>query len=303
MPTPAAGPNPCLVTVPPFMTLNISCQSVSMGPLLFLQRVTITGKATTLAGPVVVFAEFQGKGNGPMQIILPNPLPPPSTLYDYVILPGIQTYELEVLFQYGQNNNWTNAGQVQITNSEGPPVTETIVSSNGGGEAILMINMALTPPPPYLYNTEPPEEVAQLIPVCQGDQLPGYPTKVIYPIPGNPLYVVQLWKGFCPNIPALLNVVGGAGAEVGLYLKASPEDTCWMPDYQQPQPISFSLTYPGPNGDVTFFSADTQTCWWRHKWMQPQSFKEFCLLNPGAPTDPAGYTLNYQVGTICSGSW
>lgn len=158
--------------------------------------------------------------------------------------------------------------------------------------------------PPYQFNTEPPEQVAELIPVCGSEGIPGvYPTKVIYPIPGNPGLVVQLWKGFCPNIPQLQNVAGGAGAEVGLYIKKSPDDTCWLPDYEHKEPISFSLTYPGPNGDVTFFSAATKTCWWRHKWMTPESFAEYLLLNPGAPKNPADYTLHYQVGSICSGVW
>lgn len=71
--------------------------------------------------------------------------------------------------------------------------------------------------------------------------------------------VVQVWKGYCP----LVLVVGGVGAEIGLYNPLPFCSSIWLPDYTHPVNLSYSLIYKGDGS--TYLSMSNNT-WWLNGW-------------------------------------
>src|SRR5262245_6696139 len=131
---------------------------------------------------------------------------------------------------------------------------------------------------PYNFTELPPEEVGEPWPCSALMHWPGYDTKVLEKTLDGRAVVIQLWKGYCPSyMPGL---VGGIGAEVGIYYK-SWQPGLWWPDHQHEKKISYKLLYP--NSTKQFFSASEKRCWWRHKWMTEVSYLEYLNDNSDAP--------------------
>jgi hypothetical protein len=155
----------------------------------------------------------------------------------------------------------------------------------------------------YLFTELPPEEVGEPFPCIAAMHWPGYETKILERRLDGRDIVIQLWKGFCPSyMPGL---VGGVGAEVGIYHKGW-QPHMWWPDHQHEKKISFKLIYP--NSTKVFFSASQQKCWWRHKWMTDASYLIYRASNPGAPVqiNTPTFRLKFKIvgrtNTI-SGTW
>lgn len=154
---------------------------------------------------------------------------------------------------------------------------------------------------PYQFTEMPPEEIGQPWPCNAAMEWPGYETKVLEKKLDGRNIVIQLWKGFCPSY--MPGIVGGYGAEVGIYYKDWAPGM-WWPDHQHEKGISFKLLYPR-SGRV-FFSASRQHCWWRHKWMTADSYEQYKKDHSGVPSDPTLYRLQFKiVGTqnTITGIW
>jgi hypothetical protein len=141
----------------------------------------------------------------------------------------------------------------------------------------------------YEFNDAPPEELAVPFPCNALMHWPGYDTEVIdLKLDGRDV-VIQLWKGYCPKyMPGL---PGGIGAEVGLYYR-SWQPGMWWPDHEHKKDMSFTLINPVTNEE--FFRAGPQNCWWLHKWMAIDSYKEYSKTHQ-VPDSPTKYVLKYVV--------
>lgn len=155
----------------------------------------------------------------------------------------------------------------------------------------------------YNFTELPPEEIGEPWPCTELFHWPGYDTKVIEKkIDGRDI-VIQLWKGYCPSyIPGL---VGGVGAEVGIYYK-SWQPGLWWPDHQHEKKISFDLIFP--SSKKVFFSANEIKCWWRHKWMSKESYDSYRRDNTSAPSllKTTEFKLKYKIvgdSKTISGIW
>jgi hypothetical protein len=155
---------------------------------------------------------------------------------------------------------------------------------------------------PYSYSQQPPEAIAQSIPVGRFLAIPGaYETKVLNRTLDGRNVKIQLWKGFCPSY--LPELVGGTGAEVGIYVKSSV-DGLWYPDYHHRKKIWFKLLY-GSNA-TTFFTAEQKTCWWRHKWMISSSYAAYKMAHLDAPVLSRGFKLKFKItgsSNTIEGTW
>jgi hypothetical protein len=141
----------------------------------------------------------------------------------------------------------------------------------------------------YSFTELPPEEVAVLFPCNAEMHWPGYQTKYFsLKIDGRDV-IIQLWKGYCPSY--MPGMVGGVGAEVGIYHK-DWQPAMWWPDYQHKKQISFTLINPITNN--AFLTAEPKLCWWRHKWMTESSYADYMLHNK-VPGSPAEYILKYTI--------
>lgn len=141
----------------------------------------------------------------------------------------------------------------------------------------------------YKYTELPPEAVGEPWPCTAQMHWPQYDTKVIdTKIDGRDV-VIQLWKGFCPSyMPGL---VGGFGAEVGIYYR-SWQPGMWWPDHQHKKKISFTLVNPVTKKD--FFTAGPEKVWWLHKWMTVESYTEYMKASK-TPKSPTEYILKYKI--------
>ncbi|AUH01021.1 hypothetical protein CWC46_15080 [Prodigiosinella confusarubida] len=141
----------------------------------------------------------------------------------------------------------------------------------------------------YKFTELPPEGLAEAFPCTALMHWPEYDTKVIDTKVNGRDVVIQLWKGFCPSyMPGL---VGGFGAEVGIYYK-SWQPKMWWPDHQHKKEISFTLINPVTN--EVFFTAGPEHAWWLHKWMTVESYMEY-KKNTKIPTSPTEYILKYVI--------
>lgn len=155
----------------------------------------------------------------------------------------------------------------------------------------------------YQFTEQPPEALTESLPCTADLHWPGYDTKILERRLDGRDIVIQLWKGFCPSyVPG---VVGGIGAEVGVYHK-SWQPGMWWPDYEHEKSISFKLLYP--NSSKSFFSAGAKLCWWRHKWMTEASYKAYRRDNANAPAmlSTNAFRLKFQIDgsqNTITGTW
>jgi hypothetical protein len=56
--------------------------------------------------------------------------------------------------------------------------------------------------------------------------------------------------------------------------------------------MSFTLINPVTNEE--FFKADPENCWWLHKWMTTDSYKEYSKTHQ-VPDSPTKFVLKYVV--------
>ena len=149
----------------------------------------------------------------------------------------------------------------------------------------------------YIYTDDPPEKLAQAFPCNKLMHWPKYKTKVINTEIDGRKVVIQLWKGYCPSY--LPGIVGGIGAEVGIYTKKNPSifgnlvpGEHWWPDHEHKKDISFTLVDP-LSKDV-FFTAESKHCWWLHKWMTEPSYIAYKQKHE-VPKSPDDYILKYTI--------
>jgi len=155
----------------------------------------------------------------------------------------------------------------------------------------------------YQFAELPPEVIAEHFPCTAAMHWPKYDTRVIKKRLDGRDIVIQLWKGYCPSY--MPGMVGGIGAEVGIYHK-SWQPGMWWPEYQHPKKISYQLIYPATS--KIFYSASEKKCWWRHKWMTEASYLQYLADNPNAPgiTSVNEYRLKFKIiGTdnTITGTW
>ncbi|MFT3945479.1 MAG: hypothetical protein QM763_00780 [Agriterribacter sp.] len=155
----------------------------------------------------------------------------------------------------------------------------------------------------YSFSTQPPESLVILFPCSSLMHWPGYDTKWIKRRIDGRDVIIQLWKGYCPSY--LPGLVGGVGAEIGLY-KREGNSPLWWPDYNHKEKISFTLYHP--RTERIFFRAAQQRCWWRHKWMTESSYIRYREDHPGSPSfrNSTRFRLEYKIvgstNTI-TGTW
>lgn len=143
----------------------------------------------------------------------------------------------------------------------------------------------------YTYSQQPPESIAQLLPVGTFLAIPTvYETKVLNRTIDGRSVKIQLWKGFCPSY--MPEIVGGAGAEVGIY-KKSTIDGLWYPDYNHKKTIWFRLR--NKKTGEKFFTASDKKCWWRHKWMIPSSYAAYKFTHWDAPLVSSDFRMHFII--------
>ncbi len=149
---------------------------------------------------------------------------------------------------------------------------------------------------------------------------PDYATKIIEDnLDGKPV-VIQLWKGWCQRFLGRDDFPGGIGAEVCVYRRMAGRtlpatlphipgpfgdfllgglsrvglDRLFWPDPSLSPEIEFDMIYPGTN--QVFFSAETETTYWRNRWMRPDSYEAYRRArNHDVPLFATSYTLRFRI--------
>lgn len=183
----------------------------------------------------------------------------------------------------------------------------------------------------YVETSDWVKKAVSGLPCFAALQWPDYPTKVIDDtINGKPC-VIQLWKGWCPQLADELP--GGIGAEVGIYErvpgrtlpKSKPDGVpraiwdllvmtiktklvtdLWWPVSDQNE-VQFNFINPVTNKVV--FPAGPEKTYWVNKWMTPDSYEQYKKTqgkkrwwlpagfpgNSKTPVFAAYYTMDYKI--------
>lgn len=206
-------------------------------------------------------------------------------------------------------------GNLVLSNSAGAPVWAT-----GTNISLLLPTIRYQASGGFWCNetSEKLKELCQLFPCSRLMHWPGYDTLVFEDRVDGQDIVIQLWKGFCPQLTTL--APGGFGAEVGIYRRiigkpkpivtpASPlaalrplnilgqiqtlaDNELWWPFPELGAQQHFKLINPATG--VTFMEAGTQTGYWLTKWMDTDAYAAFRLSNP-VPAQSTDYILEYTI--------
>ena len=162
------------------------------------------------------------------------------------------------------------------------------------------------------------KELCQLFPCFRALHWPGYDTLVFEDRINGQDVVIQLWKGFCPQVTHLLP--GGIGAEVGIYrqiigkpkpaaiatspmvalrpinilnqLQTLADNEFWWPFPELGTRLHFKLINPATG--TSFMEAGTQTGYWLTKWMDTDAYAAFRMANM-VPNQPTEFILEYTI--------
>ena len=186
----------------------------------------------------------------------------------------------------------------------------------------------------YKYVETSPElkQAASVLPCFAALHWPDYSTEVVEDtINGKPV-VIQLWKGWCPQLFSSPDFPGGIGAEVGIYERvkgrgfptAKPDtipEPMWKFLHEASKRANGDFWWPvaelneiefefiNPVTKQTVFHAGPQKTYWLTKWMDTGSYddyqraqgKRWSWLPAGFPknsrTPPlsANYVLAYKI--------
>lgn len=175
------------------------------------------------------------------------------------------------------------------------------------------------------------KKACSVLPCFAALRWPDYPTKVIDDtINGNPR-VIQLWKGWCPQLADELP--GGIGGEVGIYervpgrtlpiskpdgipsafwnflvvtIKTNAVTDLWWPVSDQNE-VQFNFINPVTN--KVAFPAGPEKTYWMNKWMNTDSYEQYKKAqgkkrwwlpagfpgNSKTPAFAAHYTMDYKI--------
>ena len=167
---------------------------------------------------------------------------------------------------------------------------------------MMHLTVAYQEPTGYKYVETSPDlkAAAATLPCFEALHWPDYATKVFDDeINGKPV-VIQLWKGWCQQFLSSPSFPGGIGGEVGVYERVTgkgfPAD---RPEWCPPALFNFlqqksklangdffwpvdETEYPeiewdfiNPNTGKVAFHADLQKTYWRNKWMDNESYREY----------------------------
>ncbi len=184
----------------------------------------------------------------------------------------------------------------------------------------------------YVETSDDLKEVAAILPSFAALHWPDYATEIVEDtIEGKPV-VIQLWKGWCQQFLNSPKFPGGIGAEVGIYERVTgkgfpSERPEWVPEplflflrtasksangdffwpVTEKHEVEFDFINPITN--TTAFYAGPQHTYWRNKWMDEASYREYerstgkkwpwlplgWFGNTRTPTFAANYSLDYKI--------
>src|ERR1043166_7651383 len=123
----------------------------------------------------------------------------------------------------------------------------------------------------YVETSPGLKEAAAGLPCFTALQWPDYGTKVFDDtINGKPV-VIQLWKGWCQQFLSSPDFPGGIDAEVGIYERVTGKGfPAERPDWC-PQALWVFLQQKSKLAN----SADLQKTYWRNKWMDNESYRQY----------------------------
>ena len=150
----------------------------------------------------------------------------------------------------------------------------------------------------YVETSDDLKEAAAALPCFRALEWPDYATTIVEDnINGKPV-VIQLWKGWCQQFLSSPNFPGGIGGEVGIYERVTGKGfPAERPDWC-PQPLWFFLQqksklangdfwwpvaekneveydFINPVNNTVMFHADPQKTYWRNKWMDNESYRQY----------------------------
>ncbi len=150
----------------------------------------------------------------------------------------------------------------------------------------------------YVETSDELKAAAAALPCFKALHWPDYATEIVEDtINGKPV-VIQLWKGWCEQFLSSPDFPGGVGAEVGIYERvtgkgfpAERPEWCpqalwlflqqkskladgdfWWPVAEQNE-VEWELINPVSN--TVAFRAGPQKTYWRNKWMDNESYRQF----------------------------
>lgn len=169
----------------------------------------------------------------------------------------------------------------------------------------------------YSETSEYWKMMCQVLPCSIVLQWPGYATATVnVTLKGKPA-VIQVWRGHCQRFLGDSSFPGGYGAEVGVYvpgdageneaawrLRAAEDPTMslillsssitWLPAPQLVDTVAFTMINPITGG--TFISSQPEPTYWNCKWMEPDSYTQYCADQNGmVPSSPDQYVLEFTV--------
>jgi hypothetical protein len=172
----------------------------------------------------------------------------------------------------------------------------------------------------YVEVSESWKEICRELPCFSGMEWPGYSTLVLEETIDDEPVVIQLWKGWCPQLLGLSFMAGGVGGEVGIYrrqpgairippmpLVVKPihalirsrvakftDRNFWWPFPELGAQLEFTLINPVTEEPV--FHAGPERSYWMAKWMGQASYLGYWLDQRGkVPLRPEKYILEYTI--------
>jgi hypothetical protein len=172
----------------------------------------------------------------------------------------------------------------------------------------------------YVETSESWKALCSQLPCFTALQWPGYATLVIDDEIDGENVVIQLWKGWCPQLLGSSTFPGGVGGEVGVYrrmpgslrvgsLPFMPKGVTryirqrfgeftdrefWWPFPELEAELEFTLVNP-VTGDAVF-SAGPETSYWLAKWMSLGSYARYAVNQSArVPLLIDSYILEYSI--------
>jgi hypothetical protein len=172
----------------------------------------------------------------------------------------------------------------------------------------------------YVETSESWKALCSQLPCFTALQWPGYSTLVIDEEIDGEQVVIQLWKGWCPQLFGSSTFPGGVGGEVGVYrrmpgslrLKSFPfvpgpvhryirqrlgeftDREFWWPFPELEAELKFTLVNPVTGEPV--FSAGPETSYWLAKWMSLGSYARYAINQSArVPLLIDDYVLEYSI--------